>query len=275
MSYLDAIILGIIQGLTEFLPVSSSGHLVLGKAMFGVETSGASLEILVHLATVCSVLTMLTGTLKEQVFPGIRLLFQALGRRIAWRAAWEQLSFRLVILIIWGTVPGALAGLLLEEHLDRIFSDPRMTLFSLLVTGGILQASRYRPKRDGRLGFGSGTLIGIAQACAVFPGISRSGMTITTGLVRGLSPTLAAEFSFLLLIPVVLGAGLVGLLRPTETGMGDLPLGAGIAGFLAAYLTGCMAIWILLNHIRKGALHRYGYYCWAVSILGLAALYLR
>jgi undecaprenyl-diphosphatase len=275
MSYLDAIILGIIQGLTEFLPVSSSGHLVLGKAVFGVETSGASLEILVHLATVCSVLTMLTGTLKEQVFPGIRLLFRALGRRIAWRAAWEQLSFRVVVLIIWGTVPGALAGLLLEEHLDRVFSDPQTTLFSLLVTGAVLQASRYRPTREVRLGFGSGTLIGIAQACAVFPGISRSGMTITAGLVRGLRPTLAAEFSFLLLIPVVLGAGLVGILKPDETGMGDLAVGAGISGFLAAYLTGCLAIWLLLKHVKKGALHRYGYYCWAVSAAGFIALYLR
>ncbi len=275
MTVLDAILLGIIQGLTEFLPVSSSGHLVLGKTLFGVETSGASLEILVHLATVCSVLTMLTGTLKEQIFPGVRLLLQALGRRIAWRAAWEHLSFRLVVLIIWGTVPGALAGLLLEEHLDRVFSDPRTTLFSLLVTGAILQASRYRPKREGSLGFKSGTLIGVAQACAVFPGISRSGMTITVGLVRGLSPTLAAEFSFLLLVPVVLGAGLLGVLKPAETGMASLPLGAGIAGFLAAYLTGCLAIWLLLKHIKKGALHRYGYYCWAVGVIGLVAMYAR
>ena len=118
-------------------------------------------------------------------------------------------------------------------------------------------------------------MIGLAQAAAVFPGISRSGMTITMGLLRGVGPTLAAEFSFLLLIPVVLGAGLVGLLRPADTGMGDLPLGAGIAGFLAAYLTGCVAIWVLLKHVRKGALHRYGYYCWAVSAIGLVALYAR
>jgi undecaprenyl-diphosphatase len=275
MSYLDAIILGIIQGLTEFLPVSSSGHLVLAKAVFGVETPGAALEILVHVATVCSVLTMLAGTLKRQIVPGIGLLFRALGRRISWREAWENLSFRIVVLIVWGTVPGAVAGLLLEEHLDRVFSDPKMTLVSLLITGVILQATRFRPGSERALGFRSGTLVGIAQAAAVFPGISRSGMTITTGLVRGLNPTLAAEFSFLLLIPVVLGAGLVSLLKPAETGVGNLPLGAGIAAFAAAYLTGCLAIWILLKHIKKGALYRYGYYCWAVSILGLMAMYAR
>ncbi len=275
MTFLDAIILGIIQGLTEFLPVSSSGHLVLAKAVFGVETPGASLEILVHVATVCAVLTMLAGTLKRQIFPGIGLLFRALARKISWREAWENLSFRIVVLIVWGTLPGAVAGLLLEEHLDRVFSDPKLTLVSLLVTGVILQATRFRLGSERALGFGSGTLVGLAQAAAVFPGISRSGMTITMGLVRGLKPTLAAEFSFLLLIPVVLGAGLVSLLKPGETGVGSLPLGAGIAGFVAAYLTGCLAIWILLKHIKKGVLYRYGYYCWAISAVGFLVLYLR
>ncbi|MCK4545928.1 MAG: undecaprenyl-diphosphate phosphatase [Candidatus Eisenbacteria sp.] len=272
MTYLDALILGLIQGLTEFLPVSSSGHLVIAKAIFGVETSGASLEVLVHLATVCSVLTMIRGTLRDRIVPGIRLLFQALGRRVGWGAAWEQESFRLVALIVWGTVPGAVAGLLLGEHLDRVFSDPRMALMFLLVTGVVLQLSRIRPVSERPLGFASGTLVGLAQAVAVFPGISRSGMTITMGLARGLNPKLAAEFSFLLLIPVVLGAGLVSFLRPGETGMGDLPVGPAILGFLAAYISGCLAVWLIMKHIRKGMLHRYSYYCWAIGCGGLVLL---
>ena len=275
MSVIEAIFLGLIQGITEFLPVSSSGHLVLAKAVFGVETRGASLEILVHVATVFSVVTMLRRTLWAEVLPGVRLFFRALAGRVGWREAWDSSSFRLAILIVWGTVPGALAGLLLEEPLERLFSDPQMALVFLLVTGGILWTSRYRPAGERRLGFVSGTLVGLAQAGAVLPGISRSGITITTGLLRGIHPNLAAEFSFLLLVPVVLGAGLVSALRPAATGMAELPLAAAVAGFAAAYLSGCLAIGLLLRHLRRGKLSHYAYYCWAVGVLGLVFLHVR
>lgn len=272
MSVAEAIILGLIQGVTEFLPISSSGHLVLAKSLFGVETPGASLEVLVHVATVFSILTMVRQTVQEQVFPGIGLLVRAVVGRISWKVAWEAASLRLVVLVLWGTVPGGLAGLFLAKPLEGLFSSPRVTLVFLLVTGVILQLSRYRPASTRPVGFVSGTLIGLAQATAVVPGISRSGITITAGLLRGLEPRIAAEFSFLLLIPVVAGAGLVSLLRPPETGMGGLPVGAAAAGFVAAYLAGCVAIGILLKHIRKGGLIRYSYYCWAVGVLGLILL---
>lgn len=269
MSLIEAIMLGIIQGLTEFLPISSSGHLVLAKTIFGVETEGAGLEILVHVATAFSVLTMVSRTLREQVGPGIVLFFQALSRRTTWREAWSQPSFRLVILLAWGTVPGAIAGFLFEEPLGRLFSQERATLVFLLITGGILWTSRYRPAAGRPLGFVSGTLIGVAQAGAVLPGISRSGITITTGLLRGLDPKLAAEFSFLLLVPVVLGAGLLSAVRPAETGVSQLPVGAAIAGFVAAYISGCLAIGLLLKHVKKGRLSSYAFYCWGVGVVGL------
>jgi undecaprenyl-diphosphatase len=282
MNALQAALLGLIQGLTEFLPVSSSGHLILGSALLRLPAPGLSFSIMVHLGTAFATLAVLWGEigsiLKGVFLPGSR---GARGKALA-----------AIGCLAAASVPGALLGLFGRDLIDRVFSSGGVAAVGLIITGFVLRASgtaasgatresRAASKRHKSSGGRQDLLstvtlrralnVGIAQAIAVIPGISRSGSTITVGLLSGLSREDAARFSFLMSIPATFGAA---LLEHRKLAAAGAPLFTG-QGFLAggiAFVAGVFAYAAVFRAVRRGELSKFAYYCWAAGTLSLAWL---
>lgn len=253
MSYFDAIILGILQGLTEFLPISSSGHLVLAQAILRVSDPGVAFEVVVHLGTLVSVLVYF----RKKIYLLIRSLFDATLK-----------SEKAIIGYLFiGTIPAGLAGYFLEDFFERAFSRPALTSAMLLVTGGILILTRFIKSGNKSVNLCSSVIMGIGQALAILPGISRSGTTIAFGMFAGVKPSDAAEFSFLLAIPAIAGAAVLkfkSLLNLENTLYGQYAVGA-----ILAFITGLLAVYGVLTVIKKGKFEYFGYYCFAIGLVGL------
>lgn len=253
MSYFDAILLGIIQGLTEFLPVSSSGHLVIAQALLDVNQPGLVFEILAHLGTLLAVLVYFRKRIRDLV----KALF---GKG-------TKENRGLILWLIVGTIPAGLVGVLLEDFFDEAFSSPALTAGMLIVTGAILLATRFVPKGNRRVGWRNALVMGIGQAMAIMPGISRSGSTIAFGLFSRVDPSIAAEFSFLLAIPAIGGAA---VLKSRDLAHLDIGLiGPYLIGSLMAFLFGLLAVYLVLSMIRRGKFEYFAYYCFAAGLLGL------
>lgn len=254
MSLLQAAILGLVQGLTEFLPVSSSGHLVIGQALLGVDPSGVTFEVVVHLATLCAVLWVYRvriGEIAGGIFTGDR-------------GAWLYVG-----LLFLASIPAGLAGFFGRSLFERAFSSPVLAAAMLLVTGAIVYSIRITgPRMTKALPTASDSIwIGCAQALAILPGISRSGSTVALGALLGIDVVRLAEFSFLMSVPAILGAG---LLQVSELGQPPgLGAGALIVGFVFAAVSGVAAIRLFVKTLRDGTIHRFGYYCWAVGAVYL------
>lgn len=265
MTITDAVILGLVQGSTEFLPVSSSGHLVLAEGFLKVKSSGITFEVLVHFGTFLSVITVLrrrVWQVARAVLGGIRALFRGdLRARLQ-----SDADLTLALSIALGTIPAGAIGVAFEEAIESAFSNPALTAGCLLITGAILWSTRYAKPRGRPVGYADALTIGIAQAVAILPGVSRSGSTISVGLWRGISGPDAAEFSFMLSLPVILGATVlkVGKVLPLLDAWKTL-----LVGTIVAYLSGCVAIWALLGLLRRGRLVPFAYYCWAAGIAGV------
>lgn len=254
MTSLQALFLGLLQGLTEFLPVSSSGHLVLSQVFFGIQNGGAMFEIILHFGTLLAVLT----ELRKRVWKMIKGVL-----------SWDPSSWRILLLLVVGTVPASVVGLVFKEFLEKTFTDPKGVSVCFLITGFMLWSTKFASGDLNRIGFWDAIFIGIAQSIGVFPGISRSGMTIGTGLWRGISGKDAAVFSFLLSIPIVLGATVFKFLELVENPLileSVVPL---LVGTVIAYISGVIAIRWMFTLLRGGRLDRFSYYCWMVGILGL------
>ena len=256
MSLLDAVLLGIVQGLTEFFPVSSSGHLVLGQALLGVTMPGVLFEIVVHLATLCAVVWVYRQRIADLVSGVLRGRSEAL---------------RYTLMLILASVPAALVGTLLDDSLTPLFDDPVLAAVMLLVTGVMVYSLKYTSPRasDDEPGPSQAAWIGIAQALAIVPGVSRSGATVAVGAWRGVEVIPLAEFSFLMSIPAILGAGLMRLGSLEGSGVHVMPLAAGFAGALVA---GVVAIRLFIRMLSHATLYRFAYYCWLVGLAFLASM---
>ncbi len=251
MSLWEAVLLGFLQGATEFLPVSSSGHLVLAQEMLGLRLPGVEFEIAVHLATLSAVVVVFRKRLAT--------LLDGLWRR-------EPGSWRYLGLLALATLPAAALGLAAEERIDALFENPRAVAWALLATGILLWSARWALGRGprGRVGAREATIMGLAQAAALVPGISRSGTTVVAGLWGGVDPEEAAAFSFLMSLPAVLGAA---LLKGPEWGQGVGGPGwvALAVGSLTAAGVGILAIRTFVALLKSRAFHRFGPYCWVVG----------
>jgi undecaprenyl-diphosphatase len=269
MSLIQALLLGILQGTTEFLPVSSSGHLVLVPWLLRWQDPGLTFDAMVHWATALAVVGYFWRD------------WLNLGR-----ASWEAVrtrslasnQARLALFIVIGSVPGAVAGVLLEDFFERAFSRPPIAAALLLVTAGLLTASEKLSQHNKALeglGWKDSLLIGGAQALAILPGISRSGATIATGILTGLRREAAARFSFLLATPIILGAGLFKLMELIE--MGGLAAQAPtlLGGAIAALLTGLACIHFLLRYLRRRPLYPFAVYCATAGIIFLIVALMR
>jgi undecaprenyl-diphosphatase len=266
MNWLEALALAIIQGLTEFLPVSSSGHLVLAQTFFGIDPANAFIyDIVLHLGTALAALLFF----RRDVADVLR------GLLPPYRQAPPELrrARRLLPLLAAATVPTAVIGLSFKDFFEGLFASPTAVVGALVVTGTFLIASSLLQSAGqplDRAPWWKAVLIGIAQGVAIVPGISRSGSTIVAGLATGLRREDAVRFSFLLFLPAILGATLLELRHP-PTGAG-VPVSLAAAGFLVAAVTGYLAILLVLRWTRTGKLWQFGLYCWAAAALAAALL---
>ena len=261
MSFLEALILGIIQGLTEYLPVSSSGHLELGKIMMNIQTMdensvfGTTFNVVLHLATVFSTWIIFRKEIAE-IFRG---LFQFKINEEFW------FSVKIVI----SMVPAAIIGLLFDEQIEAAFSGKPIWIGAmLLLTAVLLFAADQAKVTNKKVGFKEAAIIGIAQAIALLPGVSRSGATISTSVILQIDKERAARFSFLMVMPLILAKVAKDLLD------GKFALSAAdatpmLAGFFAAFFVGLLACQLMLALVKKGKLVYFSIYC---SVVGVAAI---
>jgi undecaprenyl-diphosphatase len=261
-SVLQALILGTVQGITEFLPISSSAHLVLTPWLLQWENPGLAFDAMLHLGTLLAVVAYFWRDLWGLLVGGLasvkeRSLGDDPNRRMAW-------------LIVIGTLPAVVLGLVLEDFFEALFGAPLWVGVLLLGTGLLLASSERWSLRNldlSDLGGLDALLVGLGQAMAIAPGISRSGATISTGLWRGLRREAAARFSFLLSVPIVFGAGLFSLMELLESPwVIDSPWTL-LAGFLSAAISGFLSIKFLLSYLRTRSLYPFAIYCWAAGLL--------
>jgi undecaprenyl-diphosphatase len=266
MSILDAVILGLVQGLTEFLPVSSSGHLVLGQHLLNVQNPQMlSFDVYVHFGTLISVCIIF----RKDIVAMVLSLWKALHTG-TWKQAYETNEYvRLSLAIIVGSIPAAIIGLKYHDQIAEAFRDPKLVAVNLVITGLLLFLTRFpKPLEGKRLGLVAGFIIGIAQSVAILPGISRSGSTISTAMFLRLSPGMAARFSFLLSIPVIAGAALLETKTVVRQGM-ESGFGPFILGLIAAAVAGYFSIKLLLRLIESGKFSWFAFYCFALGIAGI------
>ena len=260
MDWIQALILGVVQGLTEYLPVSSSGHLTIISSFFGIDgADNLQFTVAVHVATVLSTLVILWKEI-DWILKG---LFKFEMN--------EETKYALNILV--SMIPVGIVGLFFKDKVEEAFGSGLLIVgVMLLVTAVLLTFSYYaKPRPKEHISLWDAFVIGVAQACAVLPGLSRSGSTIATGLMLGDKKEKLAQFSFLMVIPPILGEALLDVLKAAkgEEVLGGIdPFALGI-GFLAAFLSGCFACKLMINVVKKGKLVYFGVYC---AIVGLAVL---
>jgi undecaprenyl-diphosphatase len=256
MNWIEAIVLGLIQGLTEFLPVSSSGHLEIAKSLFGIDPeTNFYFTVAVHGATVLStvvvfwneILTLLKGILRFKMN--------------------DETSYTLKLIV--SMIPVGIAGLLLKEPIEKLFDgDIVFVGFMLIITSGLLAFAHFIRKRERNIGYLDALMIGLAQALAVIPGISRSGATISTGLLIGNSKDQIAKFSFLMVLVPVIGANLLeivsGEIKTGSTGAGIIFL-----GFISAFISGYLACRWMIALVRRSKLIWFSFYCLIIGILSV------
>ncbi len=258
MSWLEALILGLVQGLTEFLPVSSSGHLEIANALFG--NSGAdnlTFTIAVHAGTVCSTLLVL--------WPEVSRLFLGL-----FSFKWND-EVKYIAKILVSIIPVAIVGLLFKDKVEALFGSGLLIVGGGLLVSACLLAFAYfaKPRKSENISFKDAFLIGLAQAIAVIPGLSRSGTTISAGLILGNKKEVVAQFSFLMVLIPILGECLLDLVKGDFAGTGSLPLTSLIVGFCAAFVSGALACKWMINLVKKGKLIYFAVYCAVVGALVL------
>ncbi len=259
MSWLDALILGIVQGLTEFLPVSSSGHLTIGSALLGMSgEENLTFAVAVHAATVLSTIVVLW---KE-----VSILFKGL-----FSFRWNDQT-QMVAKILLSMIPVGIVGVFFKDQVEAIFGSGLLIVGCMLLLTAALLAFSYfaKPRPKEKISFSDAFIIGIAQAMAVMPGLSRSGSTIATGILLGDKKEQVAKFSFLMVIIPILGEAFLDLVKGDfshgESGISPTAL---ITGFLAAFISGTLACRWMINIVKNGKLIYFAYYCLAAGLFAI------
>jgi undecaprenyl-diphosphatase len=273
MTILQSIILGIVQGITEFLPISSSGHLVLVPYLFGWKITPEAafvFDVLVQVATLVAVFAYFWDDLLKI----IKAFFLGLYKQ----KPFANPDARLGWLIILATIPAGVAGLLLKDTLEQAINSPLATACFLFGTAGLLVAAERLGKREHKadeLSWLDALIIGLFQIMALFPGISRSGSTITGGMLRRLDRPAAARFSFLISIPIMMAAGLLAVIDLFDIpNLGEI-LPTFVTGFIAAAVTGYLSIRWLLKYLSHRSLYGFAIYCTAFGLLSLIVILVR
>lgn len=262
MTWFEALVLGLVQGLTEYLPVSSSGHLTIGSYLFDIEgADNLTFTVLVHVATVLSTLVVLWSEI-DWIFRGL-FKFEL------------NAETKYALNIVVSMIPIGIVGVFFKDTVEEIFGSGLLIVgCMLLLTAALLVFSYYaRPRAKENISWRDALIIGLAQACAVMPGLSRSGSTIATGLLLGNKKESLAQFSFLMVIPPILGEALLDVLKAVKGeeafgGIDTLPL---VVGFVAAFLSGCFACKWMINIVKRGKLVWFGVYCAIVGTITIVS----
>jgi len=268
VSVAEAVFLGAVQGFTEFLPVSSSGHLVLVQSLMGIQQPGVFFEVMVHLGTLAAVFTVYAEDIYKMIVSVARGGRDLAEGRSSWEDFWDNPHCRLAVLIVVGSVPAAVLGLALGSAFEAMFESAATVGLMLVVTGTILWFAggrRIGGRRVGGMTLLDAIATGTLQGCALAPGLSRSGLTISGGLFRGLDREAAARFSFLLSIPAILGAALYDTVSGGGAAAAALSSGPVLAGAATAAVCGYIAIGTVLRTLRAGSFRGFAFYCWAVG----------
>lgn len=260
MDWLQALVLGIVQGLTEYLPVSSSGHLAIGSALFGIDgEENLAFTVLVHVATVLSTLVVLWKEI-DWILKGL-FKFEL------------NSETKYFLNIVVSMIPVGIVGVFFKDTVEEVFGSGLLVVgCCLLLTAALLVFSFYaKPRQREHISLRDAFIIGLAQACAVLPGLSRSGSTIATGLLLGNKKESLAQFSFLMVIPPILGEALLDVLKAAkgEEAFGNIDALPLIVGFVAAFVSGCIACKWMINLVKRGKLVWFGVYC---AIAGIATI---
>jgi len=270
MTLLDALFLAVVQGITEFLPISSSGHLVLVKTLLGLKSPGAAWEVALHLGTLGAVVAVFHRDILQTIKGLVIGCVRAMGPE-GWRKTWNaRPDFRVGCCILLASIPALLVGILLRAVIEQLFASTCFVLIMLFINGELLwltgKQRLYRP--NGKLRLSDAIVIGIAQAIALLPGLSRSGSTISFGLFRGVEPARAASFSFLLAVPAIIGAALLEIPRIADIPAAQIP--HLLLAVAVSTIVGYAFLKLLLGVVRAGRLHRFAWYCWLLALVGLA-----
>jgi undecaprenyl-diphosphatase len=269
LELLQAIILGIVQGLTEFLPVSSSGHLLLGQYFLGLDQNrfGLSFDVALHMGTLIAVVSYFWRDLIRMV--------RAFLRSFAYRDLKNDPDQRLAYLVIASAAPAALIGFLFGDFFEDTVRSPWVVVFNFILVGVLFivgEAVGTRTRRASKLGFGEAVSIGLAQSMALVPGVSRSGATITLGLLLGLRREEAAKFSFLMSVPIIAGAGSLKVAQVIAAGMDMQQIVLFVVGFVTSAAIGYVTIRFLLNYLTNHSLRAFAYYRFGIAAVVIVLL---
>ena len=251
MTNVEALILGVLQGIAEFLPISSSGHLVIMQSALGIQQPGNEFEIVVHLGTLASIIVVFFKDIKNILFSMIK-----------------NENHNLIYFIMIGTFPSIIVGLGFKNQIRALFEDVFSVGIALIFTGIFLFFSRFFNVKDKQLSTSKAVVIGLFQSIAIIPGISRSGMTITSALLLGLNSNDAAKFSFLLAIPAITGAGIITMIDAGNQIL--IRTDAAMIGFISSFIVGVLSLKWLLKILEKGDFYYFGIYC---LLLGLVVVW--
>lgn len=266
MNMLHVIILGIVQGLTEFLPVSSSAHLVILQTFFGITESQLVIDVALHVGTLLAVVIYFLSDVAWVLRDTFSGLMDGMKKACGRPAREIPRGFYLGMLVLLGSVPAAVFGILFDDVIDKLFGSMRLACLALLGTSAFLWSARkVREGGSKPLNWKRALWVGLAQALAIIPGISRSGITIVSGLWSGLDREETVRFSFFLSIVAISGAGFLKLDDAVSSSLLSLKL---LAAMVVSFLVGLLAIRFLLRVIRKGRLHYFAWYCLVVGLAG-------
>lgn len=264
MGLIEAIVLGILQGITEFLPVSSSGHLAVLHYFMGVSPDNLTFDIAVHIGTALSVVVVYKKILAKIICDSIKAL----------KSKKANPGSRLAVLVVIGSIPAGVVGVFFKDSIEQVFSNLYVVICGFVFTGFILFLTRNKRSNSSNfLAFDENTnistkqavIVGISQAVAILPGISRSGSTIATGVLGGLNHKDAAMFSFLLALPAIFGAGLLQIKDLEGFNMQQLQIL--LIGLFTSFVVGFFALKLLLRFVQKGRVHLFSYYVWALAAI--------
>jgi undecaprenyl-diphosphatase len=260
MNWIEALLLGLLQGLTEFLPVSSSGHLEIGKALLGINAeNNLTFTVVVHGATVLSTIIVF----RKDIFELLKGLFSF---------QWNE-STQYIAKIALSMIPIGIVGVFFKDQVEEVFNTDKILLlvgFMLLITASFLAFTFYAKQKEKEISFKDAFIIGIAQTVAVLPGISRSGATIATGLLLKNKKSEVAKFSFLMVLVPIIGENVLSILKGTYSSQGSVELMPLIVGFMGAFLAGLLACSWMIKLVKKGKLIYFAIYC---LIIGLIAIF--
>jgi len=255
MDYIIALVLGAVQGIAEFLPISSSGHLVILQSLFHIKEGGLVLDTILHLGTAIAIMAVF----RNDILALITNPFSPDPQK-------RNSAITMIFFLIIATIPAAIIGVKFDDYFEALFSNPRAAGAMLIVTSLILFISAARKSDGSKVTLIKAIIIGLAQAIAILPGISRSGTTIAIALLIGVSREDAGKFSFLMALPAILGAA---LLHARKIESLDMQAGALGIGFIISIIMGIVSLKLLMQFVRKGKLYYFGFYCCVVGILSV------